>query len=77
MSNTNMGYSHLLSSLPLQHQNSHISTSLVLVLTQQREDGGGRIYKAAEGRDRTVALHNTSAQDEKKEFLLVNVGALW
>lgn len=44
------------SSLPLQKQNSHISTSPVSVLTQQRKDGGGRMCKAAEGRDRTALL---------------------
>lgn len=76
MSNANTGCSHPLSSLPLQQQNSHISTSPVLVLTQQWKDGGGRMYKAAEGRDRTVLLHNTFVPDEKKGFLLVNVEAL-
>lgn len=56
MSHTKMGCSHPPSSLPLQKQNCHISTSPVLVLTQRREDGGRRICKAAGGRDRTALL---------------------
>jgi len=71
-----MGCSHLPSSLPLQKQNSHISTSPVSVLTQRREDGGGRMHQAAGGRNTTALLHNTFVQDEKKEFPLANVGAL-
>lgn len=57
-SNTNMGCSHLPIFLPLQKQNSHISTSPLSVLTQQREDRGGKDVQGCPG----TKQNSTSAQ---------------